>query len=127
MDGAAVLVPLAFFACIAAIFILPAHFKSKERERMQDTLRAAIEKGQPLPPEVIQAVTHGGKFLSTRTQDIRRAVIWLAVAGALATIGAIVGWHEGFDDENMIPFAFAAIPLFVGLAYLVLGLLNKEK
>jgi hypothetical protein len=127
MDGAAVLVPLAFFACLAAIFILPAHFKSKERERMQDTLRAAIEKGQPLPPEVIQAVTHGGKWLSTRTQDIRRAVIWLAVAGALATIGAIVGWNEGFDDDHMIPFAFAAIPAFVGLAYLVIGLLNKEK
>ena len=127
MDGAAVLVPLAFFACVAAIFILPAHFKSKERERMQDTLRAAIEKGQPLPPEVIQAVTSGGKFLSTRTQDIRRAVIWLAVAGGIGTIGAIIGWHEGYDGEHMVPMAFAAIPLFVGLAYLVLGLINKEK
>lgn len=127
MDGAAVLVPLAFFACIAAIFILPAHFKSKERERMQDTLRAAIEKGQPLPPEVIQAVTHGGKWLTTRTQDIRRAVIWLAVAGALATMGGIIGYNEGFDGDHMIPFVFAAIPAFVGLAYLVLGLLNKEK
>jgi len=127
MDGAAVLVPLAFFACVAAIFILPAHFKSKERERMQDTLRAAIEKGQPLPPEVIQAVTSGGKFQSTRTQDIRKAVIWLAVAGGIATIGGVISWYEGYDGEHVVPFAFAAIPLFVGLAYLALGLLNKEK
>jgi len=127
MNGAEILIPLAFFACVAAIFILPAHFKSKERERMQDTLRAAIEKGQPLPPEVIQAVTSGGKFISTRTQDIRKAVIWLAVAGGIATIGAVIGWYNGYDDEHVIPFAFAAIPLFVGLAYLVLGLINKEK
>lgn len=127
MDGAEILIPLAFFACIAAIFILPAHFKSKERERMQDTLRAAIEKGQPLPPEVMTAVTHGFKFQSTRTQDLRRAVIWLAVAGGLATIGGVIGWYEGFDGEHVIPFAFAAVPAFVGLAYLVLGLINKER
>jgi hypothetical protein len=127
MDGAAILVPIAFFATIAAIFILPGYFNSKERQHMQDTLRTAIDKGQPLPPEVIEAVAAGGKFLSTRTQDFRKAVIWLAVAGGIATIGAIVGWHEGYDDEHLVPFAFAAVPAFVGIAYLALGLLNKDK
>lgn len=125
MEG--ILVPISLFAALAAIFILPAYFKSKERERMQETIRAAIEKGQPLPPEVIQAVTSGGKFLSTRTQDFRKAAIWLAVAGALATIGFIVNWYHGMDDETVAPFAFAVIPGFVGIVYLVFGLLNKDR
>jgi len=127
METLGILVPISLFAAIAAVIILPSYFKSKERERMQDTIRAAIQAGQPLPPEVIQSVTQGGKFLSTRTQDFRKAAIWLAIAGALATIGAIIGWHEGYDDDNVVPFAFAAIPGFVGIVYLVFGFLNKER
>lgn len=122
------LIPIAFFGMIAAIVIVPSYFKSKEKERMQETLRAAIEAGQPLPPEVIQAMsTTGGKFLSTRTQDFRKAAIWLAIAGALATVGGIVSWYHGVDDETIVPFAFAAVPGFVGLVYLVFGFLNKDK
>jgi len=128
MEMVGILVPISLFAAIAAVIILPSYFKSKERERLQDTLRVAIEKGQPLPPEVIEAVARGGKFMSTRVQDFRKAAIWLAIAGALATIGFIVGWWEGFDHDGVIaPFAMAAIPGFVGLVYLVFGLLNRER
>jgi len=128
METLGILVPISLFAAIAAVIILPSYFKSKERERMQDTLRAAIEKGQPLPPEVITAVTHGGKFMTTRTQDFRKAAIWLAIAGALATIGAVIGWWEGFDDDGpVVMIALAAVPGFVGLVYLIFGLLNREK
>ncbi len=121
------LIPIAFFAALAAIIILPSYFKSKERQHMHETVRTAIEKGQELPPEVIQAVSQGGKFMSTRTQDFRKAAIWLAIAGALATMGFIVTWYHGFDDDTVVPFAFAVIPAFVGIVYLVFGLLNKQK
>ena len=46
-------IPIAFFIMIGAIVLVPAWLKSKERKEMQATLRSAIEKGQPLPPEVI--------------------------------------------------------------------------
>ena len=51
-----ILVPLGFFAMIAAIVIVPRYLKSIERQKLQDTLRASIEKGAELPPEVVQAL-----------------------------------------------------------------------
>ena len=55
--GAEILIPLAGCAMIAAIVVGPAWLKSRERREMQATLRASIEKGQPLPPEVIEAIS----------------------------------------------------------------------
>jgi len=57
MDGLEVLIPLAPFIMIIAIVVVPAWLKSKERKEMQATLRSAIEKGQPLPPEVIDSLS----------------------------------------------------------------------
>ena len=50
-------IPIAFFIMIGAIVLVPAWLKSKERKEMQATLRSAIEKGQPLPPEVIDSLS----------------------------------------------------------------------
>ncbi|HRD47742.1 MAG TPA: DUF6249 domain-containing protein, partial [Caulobacter sp.] len=57
MDGFEILIPLAPFVMIIAIIVVPAWLKSRERREMQATLRTAIEKGQPLPTEIIEAMT----------------------------------------------------------------------
>ena len=59
MEG--ILVPLGFFAMVAAIVIVPRYLKSLERQKLQETLRASIEKGAELPPEVVQALTSDAK------------------------------------------------------------------
>jgi len=120
----AVLGTAAFFL---ALVVVPAYYKNKDRERMQATLRASIEAGQPLPPEVIHAIASSSQVLPSRVRDFRRGVIWLAIAGALATIGAIIGWHEGYDDEHMAPFVFAVLPLFLGVTFIIFGFLNKSR
>jgi hypothetical protein len=128
MDGAEILIPLGFFAMIAAIVIVPNWLKSQERQKMQDTLRTALENGQQLSPDVIEAINTNIKGPPSRARDFRTGAVWLALAGALVTIGAINGWHEGFDDDFAhFLFAFAAIPGFVGLVYVVFGFLNKDR
>ena len=52
-----VLINLIIFGTIAALFLVPRYFKSVERQKMAETLRAAIERGQPLPTEVIEAMS----------------------------------------------------------------------
>ena len=52
-----ILVPIAICAMIAAIVIVPGYLRSQERMRLHDTLKASIDKGQPLPPEIIDAIT----------------------------------------------------------------------
>lgn len=118
------LVPIALFAMIAAIVIVPKYFKTKEREKLQDTLRAAIEKGQPLPPEVIQAITTDVKVKSPGS-DLRTGLIWLGVAAGIAAFGFAVSFEE--SDALYPLLGIAAFPGFVGLAFLILAMVSGKK
>ena len=88
-----ILVPLGFFAMVAAIVIVPRYLKSLERQKLQETLRASIEKGAELPPEVVQALTSDAKPAPSPYRDLRAGIIWLGVAVGLsiAVIVSAVG------------------------------------
>lgn len=124
--GVEIFVPLGFFVMIAAIVIVPGYLKSKERQKIQETLRVAYEKGQPVPPEVLEAMTRDIKPAVSPYRDVRRGVVLMAIAGALAAVGAAHGYYEGVD-ETWGWFAAAAFPGFVGLAFLLLGLLTPRE
>jgi hypothetical protein len=124
---------LALFSTITAIVVGPTWLKSRERREMQATVRASIDKGHPLPPEVIEAMSRDvAKNLPSRTRDIRRGVIWLAVGLGIAAFGLLVGgpWQsDGWSDHNMGNplLGIAAIPATIGLAFIVLSFFNKNK
>lgn len=123
-----ILVPISLFAMIAALVIAPRYFQSIERQKMADTLRAAIEKGQTLPPEVVDAMSTNVRSPSlppSPQRDLRTGVIWVAVALGLIALGLIVGFEE--PDASYWFLGFAAFPGFIGLAFVILGLLNKAK
>lgn len=121
-----ILVPLGFFLMVAAIVLVPGYLKSKERQKLQETLRVAYEKGQPVPPEVLDVMTRDMKPAVSPYRDVRRGVVLLAIAGALAAVGVAHGYYEGMD-ETWGWFAGAAFPGFVGLAFLLLGLLTPRE
>jgi hypothetical protein len=114
------------FASLPALIIVPLWFRSRERARMQDTVRAAIQQGQALPSDVIDAMTRGAKRMPSRRRDFRQAVIWLAIAAAFGTWGLLDQWNLGVQAPSNW-FGFAVIPLFIGLAFLVLGFLNGKR
>jgi hypothetical protein len=121
------LVPIAFFAMIAAIVVLPRYFKSQERQKLADTMRAAIEKGQPLSPELMDVLTKNEPLprQPAPRSDMRTGVIWLSVAAGLCALGLIMSYAE--PDHTLHVFAFAALPACIGAAYLILAQLNKPK
>lgn len=121
-----ILVPLGFFLMVAAIVLVPGYLKSKERQKLQETLRVAYEKGQPVPPEVLDVMTRDIKPAVSPYRDVRRGVVLLAMAGAFGAIGAVHGYYEGFD-ETWFWYALAAFPGFVGIAFLLLGLLTPRE
>lgn len=124
----------AVFGTITAIVFGPTYLKSRERREMQTTLRHAIDKGQDLPPEVIDAMTKDvSKNLPSRTRDIRRGIIWLAVGIGIAAFGMITGsnfhndgWGGGHGMDTGL-LGVSAIPITVGLAFIVLSFFNKNK
>lgn len=125
MDGPEVLVPLGFFAMIAAIFIVPNWLKGRERQELQALLRSAIDKGQPLPPEAIEALTKNVKAPSTSFGDLRTGIIWLAIGLGIALLGFIMGYVHADAFHPIL--AAGSIPTVIGLAYILLSFINPNK
>lgn len=121
-----ILIPLAPFIMVVAIIAIPAWLKSRDRREMQATLRAAIEKGQPLPPEIIDAMSKDSvKPPSTAQRDLRVGVIWLAVGMGIAVFAWLIGYQD--MDATYPLMGIAAIPGLIGLAFIVLSFFNKNK
>ncbi len=119
---AGVLVPIGFFAMIAAIVIVPNYLRVRERQEMQATVRAAIEKGQPLPPELVDALSKDvrSRTVSSAHRDMRIGVILLAVSAGVAL--------GGINDNAMFgTVSGAAIPGMIGLAFIILSFFNPNK
>ncbi|TCS14873.1 DUF6249 domain-containing protein [Caulobacter sp. BK020] len=122
-----ILVPLSPFLMVAAIVIVPAWLKNRERREMQQTVRAAIEKGQALPPELIEALSKDvqPKKVSSAHRDLRIGVILLAVSVGMGLLGAALGMIE---DEAMFAVAGSAtIPGMIGIAFIILSFFNPNK
>ena len=122
---------LSVFGTITAIAFGPAYLKSREKREMQATVRHAIDKGQQLPPELIEAMTKDvSSKLPSRTRDIRRGIIWLAVGIGIAAFGFLseLGWDRT-EMENVANgmLGVAAIPITIGLAFVVLSFFNANK
>lgn len=123
-----ILVPLGFFAMITAIVVVPAILKSHERQKMAEAIRIALERGQPMPAELIEAMSSNvrePKLPLSPQRDLRTGIIWVGVSLGLVALGLIVGMEE--PDASYWFVGFAAFPGFVGLAYVILGLLNRAK
>ena len=123
-----VLIVLIIFGSIASLFIVPRYFKSLERQKMAETLRVAIEKGQPLPTEVIEAMSTNGRSpvqLPSPQRDLRTGIIWLAIGIGFAALGTVISFEE--PDALFPMLGIAAFPTFIGLAFVALGLLSKTK
>jgi hypothetical protein len=126
---AEVLVPLSFFVFLTAIILVPGYLKSKDRARLHETLRIAYEKGQPLPPELIQALQSGnevGQDVNRSQKDLRAAVILIGLSLGLVAMSFALGQTEGADAQ-FSTLAGATIPGFIGLGFLVLWYFNRDK
>lgn len=103
------LIPIVMFAVIGLVLCTYLLLRYFARRELQRTLRAAIERGQELSPEVLQTLS--GEPASG-AGDLRKGVIWLALAAALGLFSLAAG-----EPDLLGPAAF---PLMLGLAYLVL-------
>jgi hypothetical protein len=88
MEG--VLVPLVFFGFLACVIFGPRYLRFKERERVLEMVRLAIERGQTVPPELLDAL----KFDAYRSGG-RRAWGDYYAQTASRGYGPSTGWERG--------------------------------
>jgi hypothetical protein len=91
-----------------------AFFMSRMRQR---TIRMMVEKGQPVPAELLVPHTRAVRQRS----DVRRGVIWTMIGlGAMIFFGAVNDWEGGVWSIGLIPF-------LIGLGYLMVWKLEGKK
>lgn len=135
-------IPIFGIFMIIAIVIGPvwirSYYRSKEREQLHATLRAAYEKGQPPPPELIEKLTAEGSYDPSgrpmgSDRDLRRAIVLIAVGVGLAVLGAGLGWGISLASDvggaitGGVIAGAGAIPAFIGVAYLILWVLGRRQ
>jgi hypothetical protein len=116
------IIPIVMFISIAVVFVFWFFFRHRGRMEMQYTIRLALEKGTELTPELIRQI---GEPEPPRDKDLRRGLIWLAIAFGLAIIAVAIGSHEQEAFTGII--SGAALPFTIGCAYLIMHRFGKNK
>lgn len=124
--GVEIIVPVALFLSIIAIVLGPLWLRSRERRDMQETIRHALDKGQELPADLVEALAKASRGrVPTAHTDLRTGIIWLAISAGIATFGVTLSQAQGEAMQPML--GLAAVPGFLGLAYVILSFLNKSR
>lgn len=114
------LIPIVFFGTVFAITFVVVWYRHRTRAAAQETLRLAIQQGQSLDSETIQTLT--GYTPPSGDRDVRRGVLLLAVAAAIAGFGVLLDE----PDASGSLYGTALFPLLIGGAYLLMSRLARR-
>jgi hypothetical protein len=108
-----ILIPIVMFIGMTIVLSALVWFRFRSRSEVQQTIRAALDKGHDLTPEVIDRL---GQPKPSKDRDMRLGVIWLAIAIGLVAFGF------GIPDEeaHSVFLGISAFPATLGIAYLIL-------
>ena len=99
---------------IVMVIGITALIGSRMRQR---TIRMMVEKGQPVPAELLAPEVRSVR----RRSDVRRGVVWTMVGlGLMVWLAAINDWEGG-------AWSFGLIPFLIGLGYLIVWKLEGKK
>jgi hypothetical protein len=108
---------LTIFGAPVLIVIMIGVFALLVSRSRQRTIRMMVEKGQPVPAELLAPHTRTVRQRS----DVRRGVIWTMIGlGAMIFFGAVNEWEGGVWSIGLIPF-------LIGVGYLMVWKLEGKK
>lgn len=118
-EAAEAMIPIVMFVSLAAVTGLFFYFKNRAKREMQKTLRAAIDKGQELTPEVIERL---GTPPAPANRDLRRGIISIAVAVGFVALGFAIP-----EEDALRPMlGLASFPAALGLGFLLMHKLASK-
>lgn len=115
-----VVVPVAFFVAVFGIIAVVVYFRFRSQQELQETVRTLLQSGQPVSEEKLSELVAA---LSPREQDLRRALISIAIAIAIALFAFMLDERDAFGPL----MGLAAFPLLIGFAYLFLHQNGQKK
>ena len=123
----AIMILLIIFGSITAMVVAPMYFRSQERQRMLEMMRVAIEKGEPMPENVTEAISRSARIRPALSpqRDLRTGIIWLGVGVGLAAMGLALNFDD--PDATMPMIGIACFPAFIGIAFIVMYFLHRDR
>ena len=131
MDAAtlALMIPIisviGLFTFLTVMIISVTNHRRLAREKLYEVARVAVDKGQPLPPEVIAALSDLPSARRTSFSDLRTGVILIGAGAGIAFFGFLIGQEE--RDAYYPMMGIGSIPLLIGVALVVLSFFNPNK
>ena len=108
---------LSIFGAPVLIVVMIGVFALLVSRSRQRTIRMMVEKGQPVPAELLAPEVRRVR----RRSDVRRGVIWTMVGlGLMVWLAAVNDWEGGAWSLGLIPF-------LIGLGYLIIWKLENKK
>jgi uncharacterized protein DUF6249 len=107
---------LSIFGAPVAIVVMVGIFSMIATRMRQRTIRMMVEKGQPVPAELLAPATRGIR----RRSDVRRGVVWTMVG-----LGLMI-WLAAINEDGGA-WSFGLIPFLIGLGYLIIWKLESKK
>ena len=108
---------LSIFGAPVMIVIVIGIFALIGNRMRQRTIRMMVEKGQPVPAELLVPEVRRVR----RRSDVRRGVVWTMVGfGLMIWLAAVNDWEGG-------AWSFGLIPFLIGLGYLIVWKLENKK
>ena len=114
------IVPVATMICIAAIPIFYFYYRHRNRQEFQRTLRAAIEQGKDLTPELLEQL---GEPVRGKDLDLRRGVLAIAFGIGIATFGVL----QNDPDVFLKLRAGGALLCTIGIAFIGLWFFSRGR
>jgi Domain of unknown function (DUF6249) len=105
--GVLIGITVSMFAMVVACVALGVSQRLKRARLLHETLRLMIEKGQPIPPELLQ----WPEGMRRPRNDLRNGLVFISIGIGIGAF--LLAEHEG----KAWPVAF--IPLLIGVALLV--------
>jgi len=113
------------------VFMFSSLIRFRERMRVLDVVQVAVQGGNPLSPETIQALPGGGHMFPTPQRDFRMGVLLIACGAAIAAIGLCVFIAVTSEGGPAVAVgvsiaAAGAIPACIGVALVILSRSEKR-
>lgn len=123
-----IIIPLAFFAMIAAIVLIPIWLRERTKQSAHQLISQALERGQTLDPALMERLTQSTaprqQNQSAPRRTLGNGIILLALGVAFGVAGAFNGDFDPVAGEfggMMIPALILGV---LGLAFTVLAIID---
>jgi hypothetical protein len=119
---------------VTLIILMPVFWRAQERRRVIEAVQQLSQTSTPLTPDLVQTMMGPfGPARPSRQRDLRIGAVMLAIAVGIALVGlAIYFGAFGASENERVAVgagiaAVGAIPGCIGLAFILLGLGQKQQ